>query len=152
MWSTVPKTEFRARRTGGHQIVTSWTAHGRRQALDADDRKQITGPLLEGSTDDPWIPARRLEAMRRPPDAESATRSQLDTEPARAFTQVSLMPGPGSAARCCQPVTLSMNAVRFAIIRPACSSTVSCSAGRPPSPRTGFFPRRYKEQARSVHR
>lgn len=43
------------------------------EPLDADDRKRITGPLLEGSTDDPRILARRLEAMRRPPDAESAT-------------------------------------------------------------------------------
>jgi len=80
-----------------------------------------------------------------------AARPQLETGPAMAFAQRRLMPGPGSAARC-QPVTLSMNVVRFAISRPACSSTVSCSAGRPPSPRTGFFPRTYKEQARSVHR
>ena len=42
------------------------------EPLDAEDRKQITGPLLEGSTNDPRILARRLEAMRRPPDAESA--------------------------------------------------------------------------------
>jgi DNA-binding phage protein len=43
------------------------------EPLGADDRKQITGPLLEGSTDDPRILARRLEAMRRPLAAESAT-------------------------------------------------------------------------------
>ena len=42
------------------------------EPLDADDRKQITGPLLEGSTDDPRILARRLEAMRRLRGAESA--------------------------------------------------------------------------------
>ena len=36
------------------------------EPLDADDRKRITGPLLEGSTDDPRVLARRLEAMRRP--------------------------------------------------------------------------------------
>jgi transcriptional regulator with XRE-family HTH domain len=43
------------------------------EPLDADDRRRITGPLLEGSTDDPRILARQLEAMRRPPEAESAT-------------------------------------------------------------------------------
>jgi transcriptional regulator with XRE-family HTH domain len=43
------------------------------EPLDADDRKQVTRPLLEGSTGDPLALARRLEAMRRPPDAESAT-------------------------------------------------------------------------------
>jgi DNA-binding phage protein len=43
------------------------------EPLDADDRKRITRPLIEGSTDDPRILARRLEAMRRTPDAESAT-------------------------------------------------------------------------------
>jgi transcriptional regulator with XRE-family HTH domain len=43
------------------------------EPLDADDRKRITGPLLEGSTDDPRVLARRLEAMRGTPDAESAT-------------------------------------------------------------------------------
>jgi len=42
------------------------------EPLDADDRERITGPLLEGSTGDPRVLARRLEAMRRPPDAESA--------------------------------------------------------------------------------
>jgi transcriptional regulator with XRE-family HTH domain len=42
------------------------------EPLDADDRKRITGPLLEGSTDDPRVLARRLEAMRLPQDAESA--------------------------------------------------------------------------------
>lgn len=41
--------------------------------LEADDRRRITGPLLEGSTDDPQVLARRLDAMRRTPDAESAT-------------------------------------------------------------------------------
>lgn len=43
------------------------------EPLDADDRKRITRPLIEGSTDDPRILARRLEAMRRTADAESAT-------------------------------------------------------------------------------
>ncbi len=43
------------------------------EPLDGDDRKRITGPLLEGSTDDPQVLARRLEAMRHTPDAESAT-------------------------------------------------------------------------------
>jgi transcriptional regulator with XRE-family HTH domain len=42
------------------------------EPLDADDRKRITGPLLEGSTADPRVLAQRLEAMRRRPDAESA--------------------------------------------------------------------------------
>lgn len=37
------------------------------------DRKCITGPLLEGSTDDPQVLASRLDAMRCTPDAESAT-------------------------------------------------------------------------------
>lgn len=40
------------------------------EPLDADDRKRITEPLLEGSTEDPRVLARRLEAIRR-------TRSQL---------------------------------------------------------------------------
>jgi transcriptional regulator with XRE-family HTH domain len=43
------------------------------EPLDADDRKRITEPLLEGSTVDPRVLARRLEAIRRTPDAESAT-------------------------------------------------------------------------------
>jgi transcriptional regulator with XRE-family HTH domain len=43
------------------------------EPLDADDRKRITEPLLEGSTEDPRVLARRLEAIRRTPDAESAT-------------------------------------------------------------------------------
>jgi transcriptional regulator with XRE-family HTH domain len=43
------------------------------EPLEADDRKRITGPLLEGSTDDPLVLARRLEAMRRAPDPDSAT-------------------------------------------------------------------------------
>jgi transcriptional regulator with XRE-family HTH domain len=43
------------------------------EPLDADDRKRITEPLLEGSTQDPGVLARRLEAIRRMPDAESAT-------------------------------------------------------------------------------
>ena len=42
------------------------------EPLDADDMQEITGPLLAGSTDDPGVLARRLEAMRRPPDAEAA--------------------------------------------------------------------------------
>ena len=40
--------------------------------LGADDRKRITAPLLEGSTDEPQLPARRLDAMRHDRDAESA--------------------------------------------------------------------------------
>jgi DNA-binding phage protein len=43
------------------------------EPLEAGDRKRITEPLLEGSTDDPQVLARRLDAMRRKPDAESAT-------------------------------------------------------------------------------
>lgn len=43
------------------------------EPLEADDRERITGPLLQGSTDDPQILARRLEAMRGTPDTESAT-------------------------------------------------------------------------------
>jgi transcriptional regulator with XRE-family HTH domain len=43
------------------------------EPLQADDRERITGPLLEGSTDNPQVLARRLEAMRRNPDTESAT-------------------------------------------------------------------------------
>ncbi len=43
------------------------------EPLEADDRKRITGPLLEGSTDDPQVLARRLDAMRHERDAESAT-------------------------------------------------------------------------------
>ena len=43
------------------------------EPLDADDRKRITEPLLEGSTEDPRVLARRLEAIRCTPDAESAT-------------------------------------------------------------------------------
>jgi transcriptional regulator with XRE-family HTH domain len=43
------------------------------EPLDPDDRKRITGPLLEGSTHDPQVLARRMEAMRRAPDVESAT-------------------------------------------------------------------------------
>jgi transcriptional regulator with XRE-family HTH domain len=43
------------------------------EPLGADDRKRITGPLLEGGTGDPRVLARRLEAMRRRPDADAAT-------------------------------------------------------------------------------
>jgi transcriptional regulator with XRE-family HTH domain len=43
------------------------------EPLEADDREHITGPLLEGSTDDPQALARRLDVMRRRPDTESAT-------------------------------------------------------------------------------
>lgn len=43
------------------------------QPLEADDRKCITGPLLEGSTDDPQVLARRLDAMRRVRDTIPAT-------------------------------------------------------------------------------
>jgi transcriptional regulator with XRE-family HTH domain len=43
------------------------------EPLGDGDWKRITGPLLEGSTDDPQVLARRLEAMRGTPDAESAT-------------------------------------------------------------------------------
>jgi hypothetical protein len=43
------------------------------EALEADDRERITGPLLEGSTDDPQVLASRLDAMRRKPDTESVT-------------------------------------------------------------------------------
>jgi transcriptional regulator with XRE-family HTH domain len=43
------------------------------QPLEADDRKCITGPLLEGSTDDPQVLARRLDAMRRERDTIRAT-------------------------------------------------------------------------------
>jgi transcriptional regulator with XRE-family HTH domain len=42
------------------------------EPLEASERKCITGPLLEGSTGDPQVLARRLDAMRRKPDAESA--------------------------------------------------------------------------------
>jgi len=43
------------------------------EPLEADDRERITGPLLEGSTDDPQVLARRLDAMRCTPGTESAT-------------------------------------------------------------------------------
>jgi transcriptional regulator with XRE-family HTH domain len=43
------------------------------QPLEADDRKCITDPLLEGSTDDPQVLARRLDAMRRERDTIPAT-------------------------------------------------------------------------------
>ena len=43
------------------------------EPLEADDRERITGPLLEGSTDDPQVLARRLDAMRRTRGTESAT-------------------------------------------------------------------------------
>jgi len=43
------------------------------EPLEDGDRKRITGPLPEGSTDDPQVLARRLDAMRRKPDAQSAT-------------------------------------------------------------------------------
>jgi len=43
------------------------------EPLEAGDRKSITGPLLEGSTDDPQVLVRRLDAIRSKPDAESAT-------------------------------------------------------------------------------
>jgi transcriptional regulator with XRE-family HTH domain len=43
------------------------------EPLEDGDRERITGSLLEGSTDDPQVLARRLDAMRRKPDAESAT-------------------------------------------------------------------------------
>ena len=42
------------------------------EPLDADDRKRITGPLLERSTDDPRVLARRLEAMRLHQDESAA--------------------------------------------------------------------------------
>ena len=41
--------------------------------LGADDRKRITAPLLEGSTDEPQILARRLDEMRHDRDEESVT-------------------------------------------------------------------------------
>lgn len=43
------------------------------EPLEADDRERITGPLLEGSTGDPQVLARHLDAMRHKPDTESAT-------------------------------------------------------------------------------
>jgi transcriptional regulator with XRE-family HTH domain len=43
------------------------------EPLEADDRRRITSPLLEGSTDDPQVLARRMDAMRHARDAESAT-------------------------------------------------------------------------------
>src|SRR5713101_3922805 len=43
------------------------------EPLEADDRKRITGPLLAGSTDDPHVLARHLDALRRERDPESAT-------------------------------------------------------------------------------
>jgi transcriptional regulator with XRE-family HTH domain len=43
------------------------------EPLEADDRERITGPLLQGSTDDPQVLARRLDAMRRKPGTEPAT-------------------------------------------------------------------------------
>ena len=43
------------------------------EPLGADDRERITAPLLHGSTDDPRVLARRLDAMRRTPDAQSAS-------------------------------------------------------------------------------
>src|SRR5580658_2821534 len=43
------------------------------EPLEAEDRKRITGPLLAGSTDDPVVLARRLDAMRGERDAIPAT-------------------------------------------------------------------------------
>jgi transcriptional regulator with XRE-family HTH domain len=43
------------------------------EPLDTDDRRRITGPLLEGTTDDPGVLARRLEAMRGTAGAGAAT-------------------------------------------------------------------------------
>ena len=43
------------------------------EPLGAEDRKHITGPLLAGSTDDPVVLARRLDAMRGERDAIPAT-------------------------------------------------------------------------------
>jgi DNA-binding phage protein len=40
------------------------------EPLEAEDRHQITGPLLQGSTDDPQVLARRLDAMRQKPNAK----------------------------------------------------------------------------------
>jgi transcriptional regulator with XRE-family HTH domain len=43
------------------------------EPLEAEDRNCITGPLLAGSTDDPVVLARRLDAMRGERDAIPAT-------------------------------------------------------------------------------
>jgi transcriptional regulator with XRE-family HTH domain len=43
------------------------------EPLEAEDRQRITGPLLAGSTDDPVVLARRLDAMRGERDAIPAT-------------------------------------------------------------------------------
>ena len=51
-----------------------------------------------------------------------------------------------------QEVTLSTNAARFAIVRSIFSSKVRRSLNRPLRPITGFLPRRYREQAKSVQR
>jgi transcriptional regulator with XRE-family HTH domain len=42
------------------------------EPLEDGDRKRITGPLLAGSTDDPQVLARRLDAMRRKPESVTA--------------------------------------------------------------------------------
>jgi hypothetical protein len=42
------------------------------EPLDDGDRERIAGSLLAGTTDNPQVLARRLDAMRRQPDAESA--------------------------------------------------------------------------------
>jgi transcriptional regulator with XRE-family HTH domain len=55
------------------EVAAALGMHVVLQPLEDDDRKRITGALLEGSTGDPQVLARRLDAMRRTPDAESAT-------------------------------------------------------------------------------
>src|ERR1700691_2280149 len=42
------------------------------EPLEDVARKRITGPLLAGSTDDPQVLARRLDAMRRKPESVRA--------------------------------------------------------------------------------
>jgi hypothetical protein len=42
------------------------------EPLEDGDRKRITGPILAGSTDDPQVLARRLDAMRRKPESVTA--------------------------------------------------------------------------------
>jgi DNA-binding phage protein len=43
------------------------------EPLRADDRQQITEPLLEGSADDPRVLAGRMEALRHDQDGELTT-------------------------------------------------------------------------------
>lgn len=43
------------------------------EPLGAGDRRQITEPLLRGSSDDPRVLAERLDAMRHEPDRDLAT-------------------------------------------------------------------------------